>query len=92
MKTNLKFDSVQDVLSHIDQRVDDRFTRNAKIITKNLESDNLPIEHQAVRCRCSKSFLYKLHYQKKLKFYKFGNRTYVKTSEVDQLFEEAQTT
>jgi hypothetical protein len=74
---------LKELVNHL---VDDRFRRNYEC--KNIESDYIPKRLGAMRWHCSESFLRKLKYQGKIKFYKFGTLAYVKISEVEALFEK----
>lgn len=74
-------------MQQINKAVDDRFFRNTKILADSLQTDFLPLRLVAVKYHISESYLYKLHYQQKIKFYKLGSLTYVKSSELENLFE-----
>lgn len=79
-----------EIESAIKKIVDERFFRNTEIVSNSLQTDLLPLKLTAVKFHISESFLYKLHYQQRLKFYKLGALTYVRSSELESLFEEVK--
>jgi hypothetical protein len=82
-----KTDLPTDTVNQINKIVDDRVFRNTDIISKSLQTDFLPLRLAAIKYHISESYLYKLHYKDILKFYKLGSLTYVKSSELENLFQ-----
>ena len=87
MKSNL-VESAHEAITQINKAVDERFFRNTKIISESLETDYLPLRYAAIKYHISESYLYKLKHQQRLKFYKLGSISYIRCSELENLFEE----
>lgn len=73
----------------ISKLVDARVNKHIELISRALETDYLPLRLAACKFHIAESYLYKLKYQGKIKFYKLGKLSYVKSSELEGLFQEA---